>query len=53
MVTINLETVTFSLFGILGILPLLLQDCLPFGRTGGFHYLRYDFYGVCVIKGSQ
>jgi len=41
MVTINLEAVSFSLFGVLGILPLLLQDCLPFGRTVGFHLLRY------------
>jgi len=37
----KLEIVSFNLFGVLGILPLLLQNCLPFGRTGGFHLLRY------------
>jgi hypothetical protein len=41
MVIINLKNVSFNLFGVLGILLLLLQDCLPFGRTGGFHLLRY------------
>jgi hypothetical protein len=41
MVTINLEAVSFNLFGVLEIPPLLLQDCLPFGRTGEFHLLRY------------
>jgi hypothetical protein len=25
----------------------------PKGRARGFHYLRYDAYGVYVIKSSQ
>jgi hypothetical protein len=37
----KLEIVSFNLFGVLGILPLLLQNCLPFGRPGGFYLLRY------------
>ena len=46
MVAINLETVSFNLFGVLGILSLLLQDCLPFGGTGGFHLLRYLGFAI-------
>jgi hypothetical protein len=41
MVTINSKTASFNLFSGLGILQLLLQNYLPFRRTGGFHLLRY------------
>ena len=41
MVTSISVTGLFYLSGIFEILQLLLQDCLPSGRAGGFHLLRY------------